>query len=90
MMRTETRLEPHQLDFWQTNVIHVIFCNGRACDVSPPLTNPDSIIENWMLSIAKQRKDRQERSRTYKRQSIPYRGDQLRQKLKEHNLQVIK
>lgn len=90
MKRTEIGLEPQQLDFWQTNVIPVVFCNGRACNVSPPLTNPDSIIENWMQALKKQREVIQSRPYIYERQSPRYQGHDLLHRMKEHNLRVIK
>ncbi|MEE8059943.1 MAG: hypothetical protein V3T17_19250 [Pseudomonadales bacterium] len=50
MQRVTIFQEPKQLGFFETNLIRMEFVANCACDVSPPLTNCERIINDWMVS----------------------------------------
>ena len=83
--------DPEQLDFWPNNIIQVNFKERYAYELSPPLTNSDRIIYEWIAASERQRLRRRERYQTWKASlySIRILTPQIRLKVYKKNGEII-
>ncbi|MCG8382907.1 MAG: hypothetical protein MJA28_11950 [Gammaproteobacteria bacterium] len=82
---------PEQLDFWPDNLIQVNFKERYAYELSPPLTNSDRIIYEWIAASEQQRLLRQQRFQAWKTYLYAIRilTPQIRLKVYKKNDEII-